>query len=443
MTWQNSKPIFGVVGFNLFTLLVFITAPVDWGTDNLPVLCAFLVLCQLLVFAGFWLGRHTGLPTAAAVQLPLSHGTILIDCLFLVYALTFPISYAYRMGFAPFDIPGMVSQLLAGLRDPHYAYAWSIDKGSESPIPWSVYFAISIFNQLFFAAGFLRWRHFTNVRKVAFAIFVGIELFYWVGIATTFGVVSLATTFGLSSMFWRGRAGGASWRRVAGNIILLGVLLAGSIAFFSYNLYRRSSFVEIDVSQYEVARRPILLGHPALAVMPEALQPTYIMVVSYLAQGYYHTCLAFDLDFRTTAFLGNNPALISLAKAFGVDVWEDTYVHRLQSKGVDEYGVWHSAYTWFASDVSFYGVPVVLFFLGYLFGFSWVRGRDGDFLSQVVFIMFGNMLLFLFANNTYLSSVFYAFMVFVPLWIVTRVLGVRWVPGRGRRPSLVNTATAD
>ena len=100
-------------------------------------------------------------------------------------------------------------------------------------------------------------------------------------------------------------------------------------------------------------------------------------------------------------------------------------MHRLHRQGIDEFGVWHSAYTWFASDVSFYRVPLLLFFLGFLFGFSWTQGLKGDFLSRVVFIMFGNILLFLWANNTYLSSVFYAFMVFVPFWISTRFFGVR------------------
>jgi hypothetical protein len=157
------------------------------------------------------------------------------------------------------------------------------------------------------------------------------------------------------------------------------------------------------------------------------------MVVSYLAQGYYHTCFAFDLDFRTTGLLGNNPVLISIARAVGIDVWPDTYMHRLHRLGIDEYGVWHSAYTWFASDVSFYGVPVLLFFVGYGFGFSWVRGMHGDFLSRLVFIMFGNMLLFLFANNTYLSSVFCAFIVFVPFWAVTRFAALDARAGRARR----------
>ena len=215
---------------------------------------------------------------------------------------------------------------------------------------------------------------------------------------------------------------------------LLFLLLAGSIAFFSYNLYRRSDFAQIDVGQYEIAQLPIVVDHPTLAIVPGRLQPTYILVASYLGQGYYHTCFAFDLDFMWTKFVGNNPALISLAARLGVDVWNETYMHRLHRQGIDEYGVWHTAYTWFASDVSFYGVPVALFFLGCLLGMSWARGRRGDFLSRLVFIMFGNILLFLFANNTYLSSVFYAFMVFVPLWMFTRLLPLARIAELMRRP---------
>ena len=74
--------------------------------------------------------------------------------------------------------------------------------------------------------------------------------------------------------------------------------------------------------------------------------------------------------------------------------------------------------------MSFFGVPVVLFCLGYLFGFSWAQGGHGDFLSRIMFVVFGNMLLFLFANNTYMASVFYACVVFVPFWLFTRFSAV-------------------
>jgi hypothetical protein len=423
MSWERDKPIIGVVGFNLLTLLVFVTAPVAWETDNLWAVCFLVLFCQLLIYLGFRIGCQTRLERASGTALPFLSGETLVSYLFVIYVLTFPISYAYRLQLGPFDVIGIASRLVAGWRDPHFGYVSTLETTS-GPIPWSVFFAVSIFDQIFLAAGFLYWRQLRFAKKVVFVTLVALELFYWIGIATTFGVVTLATTFALSTVFWRARAGGRRIRTVVANALVLSLLVVGTIGFFSYNLYRRSNFTEIDVAQFEIAGRSIVLEHPVLALVPAALQPTYLKVVSYLGQGYYHTCLALDLDFRPTAFLGNNTALISLGRAFGIDVWDDKYMHRLQRMGVDEYGVWHSAYTWYASDVSFYGVPIVLLIVGFLYGFSWTQGVRGDFLSRIVFIVFGNMLLFLFANNTYLASVFYACMVFVPVWAVTRFAAV-------------------
>jgi hypothetical protein len=436
MTLKNNKPVLAVVGFNLFTLLVFVTAPVKWNTDRVAELCSFVLLCQALVTLGFRMGRHAAPDAILRRRPPLFSGKTLFTWLYGIYLLTFPISYAYKMGYSPFNITGMLSQLWSGLHDPRSAYMWTLDKVSGGQIRWSVYFAISVFNQLFFLVGFLRWRHLGWVKRTVFVGLLAMEVFYWVGTATTFGVVSLTTTFGLSAMFWQVRFRRWGIRRLAFSLVLLGVLLGGTVVFFSYNMARRGNFSEIDVYQYEIAESPIIADHPTLSVIPTALLPTYLKAASYLAQGYYHTCLAFDLDFRSTMFLGNNPTVVGLASAFGVDVWEDTYVHRLERKGINEFGVWHSAYTWFASDVSFYGVPVELFVLAYMFGFSWAQGVRGDFLSRVVFILFGNVLLFLFANNTYLSSVFSSFVVFVPLWLLTRWLRLPQAARGGGRPAL-------
>ena len=432
MTLQRDKPIFSVVGFNLLTLLVFVTAPVAWQTDNMFAVCVFVLFCQIVVVMGFGLGEYGG--RAAPFTKPIFFDADrLISLLFAVYVLTLPITYAYRLQAAPFDIIGMADRLVRGLADPRVSYASTLVQSSQGSIPWSVFFAVSVFNQLFFAAGFLHFRQLRFPTKILFASLVGMELFYWVGIATSFGVIALATTWALSTMFWKMPAARASLRTQIGRAALLGLLLTACIAFFSYNLYRRSNFVQVSVDQFstlQAVKSPLITDHPAFAVVPQPLWPTYLMVVSYMAQGYYHMSFAFDLDFRSTGLLGNNPALISLAAAFGVSVWDESYMHRLHRQGIDEFGVWHSAYTWYASDVSFFGVPIVLFALGYLFGFSWAQGRRGDFLSRVVFVIFGNMLLFLFANNTYLASVFYAFMVFVPLWLFTRFAAVVQSAGR-------------
>ena len=384
------------------------------------------MFCLLLVVMGFGLGQFGGRAAPLAKPHFFDAGT-LIRILFPFYVLTFPLSYAYRLDSSPFDIPGMVGRLLSGLEDPVLGYSSTLTRSGQGPFPWSIYFAVAVFNQLFFTAGFLHWRHLSRAAKILFAALVGIELFYWIGTATTFGVIALATTWGLSTMFW-GEGGATSrWRSKLGTLPLLALLLAACIAFFSYNLYRRGNFVQMDIDRFETHQTlqvPLIRDHPAFTVVPEPLWPTYLMVVSYMAQGYHHLSLAFDLDFRSTGLLGNNPALISLVGAFGIAVWDDTYMHRLHAKGIDEFGVWHSAYMWYASDVSFFGVPIVLFCLGYLFGFSWAQGGHGDFLSRIVFVIFGNMLLFLFANNTYLASVFYACMVFIPFWLFTRFAAV-------------------
>jgi hypothetical protein len=412
------------VGFNLFTLFVFITAPVDWQTDRFVEVCLFVLLCQLLIVLGFGLGRRTELARSPSSRPPAFSGDRFVSGLFVIYVLTFPVSYGYWLGASPFDFGGMVSTIVAGLRDPQLGYSSALGRTGSGPMPWTVYFVVSIFNQIFFAAGFLYWRQLKRAAKTIFLILLGIDLTYWVGIATSFGVVSLVTTFGISTMFWSARRESRRFP-IAARLVLPMLLLSGTIAFFSHNLYRRSNFTAVDVSRYRVADSPMIFNHPAFAVIPKPLWPTYVMVVSYFGQGYYHTSFAFDLDFRPTGFLSSNPALVSMAQSLiGIDVWSDTYMHRLQRHGIDEFGVWHSAYTWFASDVSFYGVPPLLFVFGFLFGFSWTQGKKGDFLSRVVFVLFGNVLLFLWANNTYLSSVFYSFMVFVPFWMFTRFIPV-------------------
>jgi hypothetical protein len=189
---------------------------------------------------------------------------------------------------------------------------------------------------------------------------------------------------------------------------------------------KRGGGNELHYNQFDLGDSKVDEYSLVFSFIPKPLQDTYMYMVYYLTQGYYHTSLAFDLDFRPTYFLGNNPALMDLAKIFGIDVSKDTYVYRLSGKGVDPEVQWHSAYLWFASDVSFWGVPLVLFIISYIFGFSWAFGTEKiDLLSRILFVFTGNILFFLFANNTYLSSVFYSFMFLFPIWIFTRILNIR------------------
>ena len=59
MNTRSLKPVVVVVGFNLLTLFVFLTAPVTWVTDHLADLVFLVLCCQLTIFLGYELGQRS------------------------------------------------------------------------------------------------------------------------------------------------------------------------------------------------------------------------------------------------------------------------------------------------------------------------------------------------------------------------------------------------
>jgi hypothetical protein len=397
-----------------------------WATDNLLLFLIFSLICQTMIIVGYAIGFRNSLKRKVRGYVFNTFSKKRLNFLFIFYICTFLIKYAYFLQVKIFDFKGMFNILIVGIANPQLGYALSLEENTRY-VSWTIYFLISIIDLVFFIIGFIKWREMNRSLKSLFVIFIIIDLFYWMGRGTNFGVITMITTLAFASVY-RLSFIKLNIKKIFGFYLLIILLLAFSVFIFSYNMYNRAGSVRIDFQYFNLGLSKVNESNEIFKIMPQAIQQSYLYIVSYLAQGYYHTCLAFDLPFKSTFFLGNNPSLIAIAKVAGIDIWKDTYIYRLASKGVDPLMRWHSAYLWYASDVSFYGVPFVLGFMGYLFGFSWgLTIRKNDFLSKIVFIIFGNMLLFLFANNTYLSSVFYSLMFILPLWYITRVKGIKLI----------------
>lgn len=420
-------PLTIVIGFNLFTLFIFYTAPFQWATDNLFLFFVLAITCQIMIILGYKLGYKKSNRKKISDTVLLTFSKSKLNFVFYFYTLTFIIGYAYHLKFNVLDIKGMISLLMIGIADPHTGYRLALSESRPATISWSIYFIISIINQVFFIIGFLKWRDMSLGKKILFIVFVSIELFFWMGRGTNFGVISMITTLAFASIF-KLNSIKLNFKKTLRFYSLIILLLVGSIYIFSYNMRNRAGNDRINFQIFSLGLAKVNENAAVFTLIPKELQTTYMYMVSYLAQGYYHTCLAFDLDFKPTFFLGNNPAVIDLGKVFNIDVWKDTYMYRLREKGVDPLVNWHSAYLWYANDVSIPGVPVLLFFIGYMFGFSWgLSLKNDDFLSKIIFIILGNMLLYLFANNSYLSNEFYSFMFILPIWYLTRIKRIKLV----------------
>ena len=134
--------------------------------------------------------------------------------------------------------------------------------------------------------------------------------------------------------------------------------------------------------------------------------------------------MAFDEDFNWTYGIGNNYTTLGIApKIVGEYLMPKTYIGKLEKRGVDPFISWHSAYLWFANDFTFFGVPIVLFFLGLLFSLSWKSTLNlNDPFAPVIFIFCLLEIFFLCANNQVFSFSFYTFHTILFLWIINGLI---------------------
>jgi hypothetical protein len=141
--------------------------------------------------------------------------------------------------------------------------------------------------------------------------------------------------------------------------------------------------------------------------MPDIVQIGYLGLDGYVTQGYYALSLALGEPFEPMWGLGNSTFLTrQLTRITGDASFErKSYPARIEKYGWDAYGLWSSIYPWFASDVSFPGVIILVFVIGYLFARVWLDVLYGS--NPWAIVLFSNLIIMLAyfpANNQVFQS---------------------------------------
>jgi hypothetical protein len=149
-------------------------------------------------------------------------------------------------------------------------------------------------------------------------------------------------------------------------------------------------------------------------------------LTAYVTQGYYGLSLALDEPFVPMFGVGNSMFLYFNA----VKITGDSRIANLpypvrveRSRGWGAYETWISIYPWLASDVSFPGTIVVVFFIGRILAMTWLDTVRGE--NPFAVAMLAQLILMLFyfpANNQMLGSgeALTAFYGVAILWLITR-----------------------
>ena len=134
----------------------------------------------------------------------------------------------------------------------------------------------------------------------------------------------------------------------------------------------------------------------------------YESITRYLVQGYYALALSFDINHTTTFGFGNSMFLARNANS----IFETTYFTQQSLPGLLEakhewgmFTLWHSIYTWFASDFGHIGALILISIFSYLLSISW--GLSLCTLQHKWIIMFSLLLILFYyipANNQIFQS---------------------------------------
>jgi len=170
-----------------------------------------------------------------------------------------------------------------------------------------------------------------------------------------------------------------------------------------------------------------------LRLTPQPLENSVIMGSFYLASGYKAIDYALDYSFTTTYGFGSGYFPLNVYRAAtGTDIFERSYVSKISPRWHPTIN-WHTAYLWFANDVSFIGLPIVTFIIGFLFFVIYRLAKRGNLFAIAVFPLYISLLLFLPCNNLVLGnpSSAVAFIVLTALTIISTIfndrLSIFWI----------------
>lgn len=132
----------------------------------------------------------------------------------------------------------------------------------------------------------------------------------------------------------------------------------------------------------------------------------YSALTSYLTQGYRAFDLALELPFKTTFGVGHSSFLSrQVDRIFDTRISDNTYPARIERFGWDRYVFWSSFYLWWASDIHYIGVIVLMFVIGFVF--RMVENSIKNEKSYRLIILYSYFLVMLFylsANNQIFQS---------------------------------------
>lgn len=378
--------------FMLMVLLLFLFGPIPWSKEHdlLDFVGIFLLLSY---FISFYKGYRNNIPNNfnaiyvnrkfqridnRKITIRLLKVTIWIS---LIVTVLNAFEYAGVRSFSE-----LFYKALYGLNNAAEVY---YEKDVSSRAGTFIGFINLFFQPVVFWSLALSLFYFKDISilyKIIIVSTLSIELLRWFAIGTNKGLVDIIGLIISIAIIvkWKTPPAYIQKKRSLKERI---IFLLPFALIFLFLLYFTAAIDDRTDSSYT----PSYFSSYPYNLIPVGLRSSVEHINSYLTQGYYNMLQCFKYcDFDWTCGIGNSRFLMGVFEGItGMNLFERTYPAQLQYFGVDPLASWHSAYSWFASDLTFFGIIPFMYFIGKCYAKVVCSAiAEADSISIVLFYFF-------------------------------------------------------
>ena len=397
------------------TYLLYQFGPLEYPKVNNMKSSIFLLSYFLLFIIGYYGSRRIGLINTEQIK---NRDKELKFFLKLGLLLSAFFSIAFLVNFSGSLNPITIgNNIYIGLRDPEIAYLNNLNMEKKSGLITKITTLFSPITYAVVPMGIYYFKKLSLGTKVMLILVVMLDLLQFIIKGTNFGILRITVTIIISlSVVLSFKGVNINKKKM---ITLISILLLFFIFYLLKTISSRLGYVEIPDTYMGLL---VNKDHMLFKILPMGLSIPIFIATTYLSQGYYGFSLAFNYPFTTTYGLGSGRFLISYGeKIFDIDLWNRTYQAKMDSIWSSRVS-WHTFFTWFANDVGFYGVFIIMLILGVLFGLVVADAYDNKNLIAVILLpLYVILLIFIPANNIVFDNpvLFMPFIVINFIWFIT------------------------
>ena len=381
------KTIVSLVGFQIFTLILYYIGPIEYGFGEQSPWVVVLVLLYLFgLFFGYIWGRQyyfKGKSGPANYQNFIKTASLIVIAWSLV------------------EIPGKLSLFTSGesIGAIYSSYQESRDE------------TVSIFSYIRMLFGF----YVFGLLPVLIVYWKKVSpIIRWVGVAAVMmnllgdfliGInKKIFDTIIISSIwflyFLQGRfATIFTPKKIIGAFAIVIFFASAAYYFQAGQITRHGSFAKSGVSTE-------LAAYSKYSANDGVLLSFYSSITGYLTQGYRAFDLSLGESFDFTWGVGNSTFLSrQVDRIFDVDISDRTYPAKIEAVGWNRYNYWSSFYVWWASDLTFVGVVFAMILIGFFIGsLENTVSRSADVSAIILYSYLILLVFYLSANNQIFQS---------------------------------------